>query len=366
MTKERVILVDGVSGYWGGRVAERLLDEPDLHIIGLDAAPPEHSSGLDFIQADSRNPLLVELLKEEQVHTYVHLGFQETARPTETAFEYNVMGTMKVLSACAGAGVQHVILKSSTLVYGARPGNSVFLREEHPLNATRAHGTLRDLLEIENFCQTFQNQSPHVKLSILRFAHILGPTAQTDMARYLHDDVVPMLLGFDPVLQLIHEDDVVNALAWAAIYGVPGIFNVAAAGALPVFKLIGLAGKRHMPILHPLAYLGSSMVGPHLLPFDTDYLRYVCVGDLQRMREELEFQPAYRAEEAVQQFVAAQRNRIGAPGLTPQESEEEQLRAVIERRKNLRRQMAAGTPVRRHPRGQSETTPPAIPADSSI
>jgi UDP-glucose 4-epimerase len=366
MAKERVVLVDGVSGDWGGRVAERLLDEPDLHVIGLDAAPPEHSSGLDYIQADMRNPLLTEFLKEERVHTYVHLGFQETDRPTEAAFEYNVMGTMKVLSACASAGVKHVVLKSSTLVYGARPGNSAFLREEHPLNAPRTHGTLRDLLEIEAFCQTFRVQSPQVKLTTLRFAHIIGPTTQTAMTGYLQDDVVPMLLGFDPVIQLIHEEDVVNALAWAAIYEVPGVFNVGAAGAMPLFKLIGLAGKRHLPILHPLAYLGSSMMGPHLLPFDADYLRYVCVGDLRRMREELEFQPAHTAEEAVRQFVTAQQSKVAVPGLTQQEAEEEQLRAVIERRKTLRRQMAAGAPVRRQPRGSSEATSSAVPADSSI
>ena len=36
MAEQRVVLVDGVAGYWGGRVAERLLAEPDLHVIGLD------------------------------------------------------------------------------------------------------------------------------------------------------------------------------------------------------------------------------------------------------------------------------------------------------------------------------------------
>jgi len=41
MTEQRVILVDGVAGYWGGHVAERLLAEPDLHVIGLDTEPPQ-------------------------------------------------------------------------------------------------------------------------------------------------------------------------------------------------------------------------------------------------------------------------------------------------------------------------------------
>ena len=221
MIEKRVVLVDGVAGYWGGRVAERLLTEPDLHVIGLDTKPPQQGSGIDFIQADMRNTLLVELLKEEKVHTYVHLAFLDSKRPSETAFEFNVMGTMKVLSACAEAGVKRVILKSSTLIYGAQPGNSAFLREDHPLNAKRNFGALRDLIEIENFCTGFRSQSPEVQLTVLRFAHILGPTVDSPLVQFLRDDTAPMLLGFDPVVQIVHEEDVVNALVYATIYYCP-------------------------------------------------------------------------------------------------------------------------------------------------
>jgi len=83
---------------------------------------------------------------------------------------------MKVLSACAEAGVKHVVLKSSTLVYGAQTRQLRFFARGYPsLNAKRNFGTLRDLLEIENFIATFRGQSPEVKLTLLRFANILGP-----------------------------------------------------------------------------------------------------------------------------------------------------------------------------------------------
>ena len=366
MTEQHVVLVDGVAGYWGGRVAERLLSEPDLHVIGLDTEPPRQGSGIDFIQADMRNPLLVELLKEEKVHTYVHLAFKDSDRPSESAFEFNVMGTMKVLSACAEAGVKHIVLKSSTLLYGAQPGNSAFLREDHPLNAKRNFGTLRDLLEIETFVANFRGQSPEVKLTVLRFAHILGPTVDSPLARFLRDDTAPMLLGFDPVVQLIHEEDVVSALAHAVIYNVPGTYNIAAQGAMPLFKLTGLAGKFPVPVLHPIAYLGESFLGPQFTSIDFDYLRYPCVGDLQRMREDLEFKPAYMAEEVVREFAALQKQKAAAPTLSPQEAEEERLRAIIERRRNLRQQMAGGSPARPRPRGQTKADTMAESADSSL
>ena len=366
MAEQRVVLVDGVAGYWGGRVAERLLAEPDLHVLGLDTDPPRQGSGLDFVQADMRNPLLVELLKAEHVETYVHLAFLESDRPNETAFEYNVMGAMKVLSACAEAGVKQVILKSSMQVYGALPSNSAFLREEHPLNAKRNYGTLRDLVEVESFASAFRGQQPGVKLTILRFAHIIGPTVQTPLTRFLRDDAAPLLMGFDPVVQIIHEADVTNAIAHAAIYNVPGTYNVAASGAMPLYKLTGLAGKLPLPVLHPIAYLGESFLGPQFAAMDFDYFRYPCVGDLQRMRNELEFQPAYTAEAAVREFATLRKEITVVPGLTPQEAEEERLRAIIERRKRIREQAAAGGPVRQRPRGPVKPEAVADAADSSL
>ena len=362
MAEKRVVLVDGVAGYWGGRVAERLLAEPDLHVIGLDTTPPKQGSGIDFIQTDIRNPLLADLLKEEQVDTYVHLAFIESDRPNEAAFDFNVMGTMKVLSACAEAGVRRVILRSSTLVYGAQPGNSAFLREDHPLNAKRNFGSLRDQLEIETFCNAFRSQWPQVKLTLLRFAHILGPTVETPLARFLRDDKAPTLFGFDPVVQLIHEEDVVNALAHVTIFNVPGTYNVAATGAMPLYKLTGLAGKLSVPVLHPFAYLGESVLGAQLTPIDFDYLRYACVGDLKRMREELEFEPTYTAEATVREFAAVRKTRVAVP----EDVEEERLRAVIERRKRIREQMAAGGPERHQPRGHSEAEAVAATADSDL
>jgi UDP-glucose 4-epimerase len=366
MAEQRVVLIDGVASYWGGRVAERLLAEPDLRVMGVDTEPPKQGSGIDFIQADMRNPLLGELLKEEKVHTYVHLAFLESERPTESAFDFNVMGTMKVLSACAEAGVKRVILMSSTLTYGALPGNSAFLREEHPLNAKRNFGTLRDLIEIETFCANFRSQTPETGLTILRFAHIIGPTVDSPLMRFLREDTSTTLLGFDPVIQVIHEEDVVSALAHAALFDVSGIYNVAAQGAMPLHKLTGLAGKFSVPVFHPIAYLGESFLGPQFTPIDFDYFRYPCVGDLQRMREDLEFKPAFLAEDAVRELAALRKQKTAEPALTPQEAEEERLRATIERRKNIRQQMAGGGPTRTPPRGRPEDEVVTESADSDL
>ncbi len=373
MTDKRVVLVDGVAGYWGRRVAEQLLLRGDVHVIGLDAEPPEDDiKELDFIQADIRNPLLVDLFRDEQVDTICHLAFEESARPSETTFDLNVMGTMKVFGAAVEASVRKIIYMSTMQVYGAEPGNSAFLREEHALNGARArsYGYVRDRVETENFINGFRAQVPDVMLTVLRFAHIVGPKCDTPLTRFLREETAPLLMGFDPMMQVIQEDDVVNAIIYAVDTDVPGTFNVAAEGPLPLMKLVGLAGKLPLPVLHPLAYLGVQMMGPGIAPIDLNYLRYPCVGDLRRMREELEFTPQYAADEALREFAAQQRLRQYLPEESALAFDEQRLRDTLERRKRARQRAdaqqaeLAPKPARRRAR-RATPEPLEIVADMS-
>ena len=336
------VLVTGIGGYWGNRVAQKLVENPDYKVLGLDSiAPKQPVPGMDFIQADIRNPLLVELLKSEKIDTVYHMAFKDTARPNEAAFDYNVMGTMKVFGACAAAGVKNIIFKSSTAVYGASPQNSAFLREDHPLNGSRSHGSIRYLMEIEAFCNGFRRQSPEVSLTILRFANIIGPTVDAPLVRYLKQPVSAILMGFDPMMQIIHEDDVVDALVHAGSGDYPGIFNVAAEDVMPLTKLLGLAGQRRVPVFHPFAYWGYGVFGSRglrftrHLPIELDYIRYRWVGDLQKMREVLGFVPSHTAEETLRQFAeqrSAKKPVLEISVSASYDADPDHLRETIERR----------------------------------
>lgn len=354
MYGKQVILITGVANYWGAQLAARLINdtqaETNYHVIGLDSEPPaEMPKGMDFIQADVRNPLFVDLLQSENVHTVCHLAFAESVRPTEAAFDINVMGTMKVLGACAEAGVRKVVLKSSMSVYGANPGNPAFITEQQPPQAGQCYGTTRHLVEIEAFCNGFRRQVPEMILTILRFSSIIGPQADTPMTRFLKQPLAPVLLGFDPLMQVIHEKDVVEALAYAIYTDVPGVFNVAAEGNLPLSRLMALASKLPVPVFHLFAYWGADLIGAagvsagRYWPIEMDYLRYSWVGDLAMMSDELGFVPRYTAEEALREFAGEQRLRRYMPESAALAYDEERLRDTIERRKRLR-EMADNNP----------------------
>ena len=81
-------------------------------------------------------------------------------------------------------------------------------------------------------------------MTILRFANVLGPDVETSHIELFSLPVVPMILGFDPRYQFVHEDDVVNALEHAVKHRpARHVFNVAGDGVLALSEVAGLLGQ---------------------------------------------------------------------------------------------------------------------------
>ena len=83
---------------------------------------------------------------------------------------------------------------------------------------------------------------------MLRFANVLGDDLDTPFALALRRPVVPEILGFDPRVQFVHEDDVVGALMYATTNDVPGVYNVAGDGNMPWSEVCALVGKPRVPL----------------------------------------------------------------------------------------------------------------------
>lgn len=359
MTDTRVVLVTGVARFWGSRVAAQLVGRADLQVMGLDIeAPGNGIKGLDFVQADVRNPLLADLFETANVDTVCHLAFVETSRPDPAAYDANVKGTIHLLEACAEAGVRKVVLKSSAAVYGAHADNPAFLTEAHPLRGSPRYGYVRDLIDVEKFCSGFAHRVPALLITILRFSNIVGPRVDTPLTRFLKEAWTPSLLGFDPMMQVIHEEDAVRALIHAIDHDVPGVFNVAAEGIMPLNRLRSLAGKRRVVVAHPLAYWATRALGvaglglQRYAPVQLDYIRYPWVVDLHRMREELGFHPRLDGEEALRDFAARHRG-----GPYPSEPvwlsrDEERLQGIIDVRRQA--QAEQGGPSSSAEEGEDE------------
>lgn len=337
----QTIVVAGVSGYWGQRVAQQLLAMPDVRVLGIDRQPPPQLlDGLDFVKADIRNPLLVELLRAERVDTLVHLAWRERQWRKEEDFESNVLGAMHLLGACVDAGVRQVVWRSTMAVYGARAQNPLYLPETTPLAVRSSNAAIRDALEVERFIAGFAADYPELNMAVLRLASVIGVDVDSPFTRLLRLPVLPDLLGFDPLLQLIDADDAVAALVHAALHPVRGPVNIAAEGVVSLCQLAGKLGRPTLPIVHLLVYWGWPLLaglpaGRDLLrwfPLEPDYLRFPWVGDLTRMRSELDFAPQWDARQAVQRYVEGMRVQRYQPPAAAQPYAADQLDIALAQR----------------------------------
>jgi UDP-glucose 4-epimerase len=297
-------------------VAQVLLAEPELRVLGIDARPPERvDPGLDFVKADIRNPLLLDLMRAERVDTLVHLAWRERQWRCDADFESNVLGSMQLIGAAVDAGVSQVVLKSTMAVYGAVSDNPMALPESAPLRAHSRYANVRDALDLELSLSEFAAEYPELRLAVLRFPSIVGPDVDTPFTRWLRRPVMPELLGFDPLFQVIDADDVVDALVHAARTEASGPFNVAADGVVSACQVAGMVGKPLVPIWHLLTYWGSTVLAATpggrralaWLPIEPDYLRYPWTGSLARMWTELSFEPRLDARQAIERTMQAWR-----------------------------------------------------------
>jgi UDP-glucose 4-epimerase len=294
-------------------------DEGTGRLVVIDGETPAHAGPKTRSYVVDRSEpnaaaRIAEILEAEKVDNVVHLGFLENpTRNTAWAHELESVGTLNVLHACRERPVKKLVLGSSTTLYGAHYDNPNFLTEQHPLRGLRGLPFFADKIDAERQVDAYAREQRDTCVTVLRFAPLLGPTVESFVTRWLARRVVPTMLGFDPLLQFVHEVDALAALKLALARDVPGVFNIVADGVLPVSTIIKLAGRSSLPVPHFLAqrigallwFAGLSDVPAPMLRF----LRHLCVADGELAKEELGFAPGYTTREAVLEFGATLRLR---------------------------------------------------------
>ena len=284
MTPSRRILVTGLSTYWGGRLAQALeaFDEVEA-VIGVDNEEPHvELERTEYVKVGTQHALLRRVVEAAEIDTVVdtRLVVDSSTTTPAKAHENNVIGTMNILAACSGADspVRKVVFKSSAHYYGCEQDDPAFFDESMPRSHRPGTSIERDVVEAEASIGDFAEKNPDVAVTVLRFANVLGPSVRTSHIGLFSLPAVPMILGFDPRYQFVHEDDVVHALEHAVGRGIPGVYNVAGDGVLALSEVAGLLGKPYAPILPPwgtgLAAAALRRVGVRIPPEAMNQLRF--------------------------------------------------------------------------------------------
>jgi UDP-glucose 4-epimerase len=298
------IVITGLAGRLGRVVARRLHRDARWSLVGLDRRPfVGKPKDVEHLEVDLRSKKARDVFRAGDVAALVHLGVMHSPRARSAElYAWNVGGTSRLLDYCQAYGVPKVVVLSSANVYGPRPDNPQFLTEDAPLLAAQRFPNMRDLVEIDHLASTFFWKARAIETVILRPVHILG-SVHNAPSNYLRLDPIPVLLGFDPMVQVVHELDVAEAIASALAPGVRGIFNITGPGEVPLSVLIEELGRRTVRIPHPLAkplWQVAFRLGLSSYPVaEFDFIRYVCMVDGSRAARELGYRPRHSLRETI-------------------------------------------------------------------
>jgi UDP-glucose 4-epimerase len=300
--QEGRVVITGVCGRLGKSLARTLHRE--RKVVGVDRRPfPDKPKDVEHKELDMRRKKLKDVFRLGDIEAVVHLGVMHDPRASASDHHsWNVAGFAKLCEYVAQFEVKKLVVLSSANVYGPQPDNPQFLTEEAPLLGGQNFSEIRDLVEVDMLAQSFFWKRPETETVILRPVHILG-TVRNAPSNFLRLPAIPTALGFDPMIQVIHEADVVSAILAALAPGVRGIFNIAGPEPLPLSRIIKMLGRPNVPVPVTLGkVMLQRMWALHLTNFpapEIDHIRYVCMVDDRRAREVLGFVPKKSIEETV-------------------------------------------------------------------
>ena len=224
------------------------------------------------------------------------------------AHELESIGTMHVLNACAETAVRKLVVWSQTVVYGAHPLNPNFLTEEHELRGHVSRSRfVKDKVEVERQVRRFALEHEDTIVTTLRTAATLGPHIRNFATRFFARPVAPTLMGYDPLMQLVHERDVIDAFCLAVDNDFAGEFNVVGEGVLPYSTILAMMGKVPLPMPHFVARpLSRALWATQIFdspPNFLDFLRFLCVADGGKARRVMGFAPVYDIKATIHDFL---------------------------------------------------------------
>ncbi len=314
------IAVTGGAGFIGSHTCERLvalghtvvcLDNfndyyaPEIKQENLRALMGD--PGFELVRGDIRDAEAVErMFARGPVDAVVHLaamaGVRRSVEMPELYAGVNVLGSVQVLEAARRHRVRHVILASSSSVYGAR--SSVPFREDDPIDAPLSpYAATKRSMELLGYVYWHLHGLP---VTVLRFFTVYGPRGRPDMAPYLFMRAVlerkPLQVYGDGSAQrdYTYIDDAVDGIVAALDRPAPGfrVYNIG--NSRPVSLSDFIAAIERTTGLKAIVHYGPERPGD--VP--------ITCADLTRASRELGYRPKIGLEEGLKKLAEWLRPRI--------------------------------------------------------
>lgn len=298
------IVITGGAGRIGRDVLRRLHRTGACEIVVLDRREmSDLPKDVRHLRVDLRSKRALDVFRRRDVTALVHLGVMHNPRNAEH-HAWNIVGTSQLLESSLEHGVRKVVVLSSADVYGPRRDNHQFLTEDAPLMGAQTFADLRDIVEVDMQATSFfwRSRRAEVETVVLRPVHILG-NVQNAPSSYLRLERIPVVLGFDPMVQVIAQADVADAIVLALRPGIHGVFNLTGPSEVPLSVVVGETGRPTLPVPYALFRPTMKLLwGLRLTHFPVpqiENLRFVAMVDGSRARKDMGYAPRLSLRETV-------------------------------------------------------------------
>ncbi len=294
----------GIAGGLGRDVALRLKDLGHT-VCGIDRRPwYDAPSDITAYELDLRKRAAEDVFRRFRPDCVVHMGTVSARTLTdEQRARINLGGTRAVFSHCVTYGVKQIVFVGRHTYYGAAPDTPLYHAEDEPPYMLGTFPELADLVAADLFAANVLWRSPQIQTAVLRICYTLGSLRTGPLARFLSGKRVPMVLGYDPLFQFMHERDAISAIVLAVERQLRGIYNVAGPSPLPLSMVARGTARTPVPLPEPILQAFLGRFGFPLLPMGAiEHLKFPIVVDNKAFKDATGFQYEVDEVETLRRF----------------------------------------------------------------
>ena len=201
---QKTAMVTGAAGFIGYHISRKLLDE-GWRVTGLDCMSDYYDVSLKkrrenmllhyplyrSVHAKVEDPgLLWKIFEEEKPNVVIHLAAQAGVRFSienpRAYLESNIVGTFELLEAARAYPPKHILLASSSSVYGAN-GKMPYVETDNTDHQMSFYAASKKATE--NISHSYAHLF-NLPITVFRFFTVYGPWGRPDMALFKFTEAI--------------------------------------------------------------------------------------------------------------------------------------------------------------------------------
>jgi nucleoside-diphosphate-sugar epimerase len=246
------VFLTGAGGYLGGVLARFLAADPEVECItGLirrrppTPLPPQ----IRLVTMDMRSPDLAAAMAGHDV--VIHTAFTVlwyASMPAAERDDVNLNGVRAVAGAACANGVRLFLQASSVAAYDVdRIAGQTGVTEDSPVGTGRSFFYYANGKALAERSLAGILGPTGIRLTLLRPGNIIGPCNRSTVPGFRA--AAGNIVGRDPRIQFVHEDDVAAAFMLALHRDMPGAYNVVPDDFIRYRQMWEILGVKRVPTL---------------------------------------------------------------------------------------------------------------------